>query len=155
MMAPQTIMMLLKDKENIYLAAELTEPREEGFTLEKTGKPWYNDGVEIYLQSQDTKPSYIQHIIAGANIGYAHWVEDVGVGKTQKEIQLAEYKNRIEGDKLFIEAKIPLNDLGSVKSRKIRFNLARNRMVAATLEGYTLVPGKQYLNFEGSELLLK
>ena len=65
---------------------------------------------------------------------------------------MAEYDVEIDGNKLFIEAKIPLKDLGSLESRKIRFNLARNRMVSGNLEAYTFVPGKLYLNFDGAEL---
>ena len=145
-------MMLRRDGDFICLAAELTEPRTEGFTADKTGKPWFNDGIEIYLQSVDAKPSYVQHIFSGAETAFSHWVADVGAGKTHKTLPIPEFKARIEGNKLFIEAKIPLKDLGKLDSRKIRFNLCRNRMVEATLESFTLVSGKLYLNFTGAEL---
>ena len=149
---PKTVMMLRRDGDFLCLAAELTEPRAAGFTLNPEGKPWFNDGVEIYLQSVDGRPAYTQYVIAGAKLTHSEWASAPGAGKARKTVDAPEYQTRLDGGKLYIEAKIPLKALGSLKSGKVRFNLARNRMVDGNLEGYTLVPGKGYLNFAGAEL---
>jgi len=151
---PPTLMMLRRDGDFLCLAAELTETRAAGFSLDAAGKAWFNDGVEIYLQNVDGRPSYVQYIIAGANLSHSLWVSAPGAGKPQKRIAPPEYKVRHEGKKLYIEAKLPLQALGKAPSGKVRFNLVRNRMVDATLEGYTMVPGRRYLNFDGAELEL-
>lgn len=149
---PATEIKLQRDGGTLYVAAILTETKPSGFTVDPNGKPWFTDSIEIYLASADNPKSYVQYILSGSNTSHAEWVSSPEPGQPRRTLPAPDFKTRLEGDKLYIEAALPLAALGSVDGKKLKFNLGRNRMVNGNLEPYTMAPGKSYINFTGAEL---
>ncbi|MBE6367268.1 MAG: hypothetical protein E7052_05095 [Lentisphaerae bacterium] len=149
--APATTVKMIRDQEYLYILAELQEPNGN-FSIDKNGKPWFNDGMEIYIRSRDSKSSYVQYIFALAEKSHQEKVSRLGVGAPRQDIDPVEYKIQVKGDRAVLEAAIPLKIFGQ-GAKASRFNIGRNRMVNGNLEPYSLAGGKEYLNFDVCELI--
>ena len=152
MRSPETVVKLISDDKYLYIIAEFTEDSDSGFTIDKNGKPWYNDGLEVYIRSRDSKTSYVQYILSLAEKSHQEKVSRLGVGAPRQDLKNIEYKVVVNGKKAYIEAAFPLELFGK-GSASSRFNIGRNRMRNGNLQAYSLAPGKAYLNFDAFELI--
>ena len=152
MKAPATQVRLIRDSEFLYVLAELEEPRESGFYIDGNGKPWFNDGMEIYIRNRDSQTAYTQYIWALTGQCHQEWVSKQGAGVPRKPIPPANFKVSINGKKACIEAAIPLKMYGKGQAGS-RFNIGRNRMAGGNLAAYSLAGGRAYLNFDAYELI--
>jgi hypothetical protein len=152
MRSPETVVKLISDDKYLYIIAEFTEDSDGGFTIDKNGKPWYNDGLEVYIRSRDSKTSYVQYILSLAEKSHQEKVSRLGVGAPRQHLKNIEYKVVVNGKKAYIEAAFPLELFGKGSSTS-RFNIGRNRMRNGNLQAYSLAGGKVYLNFDACELI--
>ncbi|MBE6379693.1 MAG: hypothetical protein E7047_02050 [Lentisphaerae bacterium] len=152
LMAPPTSVKLIADSKNLYLLAELNESADSDFTIDKNGKPWYNDGIEIYIRTRNSKSEYVQYILALAGQSHQERVSRIEVGAPRTPIEVIPFKISVNGKKAFIEAEIPLKVFGEGASGS-RFNIGRNRMQGGNLQAFSIAGGKAYLNFDALELI--
>ena len=152
MRAPQTSVKLIRDQKFLYVFAEFTEDSDNGFTIDKGSKPWYNDGLEIYIRTRDSKTAYVQYILALAEKSHQEKVSGLQVGAPRQNLENIEYKVVVNGKKAYIEAAIPLKLFGTGNATS-GFNIGRNRMRNGNLEPYSIAGGRGYLNFNAFELI--
>ena len=152
MQAPPTRIKLMRDQTFLYILAELEEPRESGFYIDMNGKPWFTDGIELYIRNRDSETAFTQYIWSLTGKSHQEWVSKRGAGMPRKPIASADFKVSVKGKKAYIEAAIPLKMYGKGKNSS-RFNIGRNRMAGGNLSAYSLAGGREYLNFDVYELI--
>ena len=156
--ATPTRVRFLRDNKNLYLLAELTSPKKDGFVIRPGLMLDKQDSLEFYFRHNDSPTAFVQYIFGGLPLCYAQYNSrhrsEGGSGTKVRELAQVKFKTTATKDTMTIEAAIPLAELGDPKDAT-PFNIARNSVEGGLAKRYTLAPGDSFYNLNYYKLVWK
>ena len=148
------------DDKNLYLYYDAQEIEGRILNCEggKTGKPWWGDGVEFFLQ-RTNEPGMIYHALI--DVGNVPYCEDMTMQREAGSKNIIhpkpgfKSKYNIKSDRWTVEIVMPWSTIGGKpeNGKLVAFNMMRNRLQQGKSDHYTLAPNKQY--FSGKQYQFK
>ena len=156
----KTVVKAAWDDKNLYLYYDAQEVKGRILNCEggKTGKPWWGDGIEFFVQRSDGDNRIYHALVDVGNVSYC---EDTSFAKSAGDKEVIHpkagftCKYDIKADRWTAEVVLPWKTIGGkpAAGKLVAFNMMRNRLEQGKSGHYTLAPGIRY--FSGKQYQLK